>query len=78
MMRSRSLKWVSVLGIAMGAASPALAVELYAVEVGAANVNTIDLTTGVVTLVNPVPLTDVAGIAWDPLGTIYARESAFN
>ena len=49
-----------------------MAGQLYAVQHGSSQIHTIDLTTGEATLVNPVPLTDLAGIAFDALGTLYA------
>jgi hypothetical protein len=69
-----------LVGLAWSAASPTTihAAELYAVESGSTRIHVIDLTTGAATLVNPISVTDIAGIAFDSSGVLHGITSSPN
>jgi uncharacterized protein YjiK len=67
-------------GLAWLATNPTTihAAELYAVESGSASIHVIDLATGAATLVNPVGVNDIAGIAFDSSGVLYGITNSPN
>ncbi len=67
-------------GLAWSAADPTPihAAELFAVESGSARIHVIDLTTGAATLVNPISVNDIGGIAFDASGVLYGITTSPN
>lgn len=67
-------------GLACWTAHPTTihAAQLFAVESGSTQIHVIDLATGAATLVNPISVSGIAGIAFDSSGVLYGITSSPN
>lgn len=69
--RITTLSALAGLGWMAASPTPIQAAELFAVESGSARIHVIDLATGAATLVNPIGVNDIGGIAFDSSGVLH-------